>query len=69
MTTDCRPPDNTPAGTTCWLYYDPPDHAPRQWIALIWHPPDVWSGVYDVGINRASRFGWRFHSIATPPHD
>lgn len=68
MPDECRPPSDTPNGTTCWLYYDPPA-GPREWIALRWFGGDVWSGVFDAGVNRATRLGWRFHSIAEVPHD
>jgi hypothetical protein len=67
MTAPCIPPADTPAMTTCWLYYDPPDGKPRQWVALIWLPPDCWGAVYDMAVNRATRFGWRFHSVAVVP--
>lgn len=66
MTAECRPPEGTQDGTVCWLYYDRPDGG-RDWCALAWHAPDVWAGIYDTGVARAARFGWRFHSIATPP--
>jgi len=62
------PPADTPARATCWLYYDPPDKAPRECVALIWLPPDAWGAVYDVGINRVGRFGWKFHSVAEVPN-
>ena len=66
--TPAHPPENTPAGTTCWLYYDPPDRQ-REWVALIWHPPSVYAGVYDVWINRVARHGWKFHSVAITPQE
>lgn len=72
MSAECRPPEGTPDGAVCWLYYDRPDGG-RDWCALPWRPipgsGNVWGGVYDVGANRAARFGWRFHSLATPPED
>lgn len=68
MTAECRPPDGTPDGAVCWLYYDPPE-GPRQWVALMWLPPDCWGAIHDMGVNRATRFGWRFHSIAEVPHE
>ncbi len=70
---ECRPPDGTPDGTVCWLYHDRPD-GQREWCALRWVvylfggiTSGGWAGIYDVASGRADRFGWRFHSIATPP--
>jgi len=64
----CTPPPDTPARATCWLYYDPPT-GPREWVALIWLPPDRWGAIYDVGANRVARHGWRFHSVAVVPDE
>lgn len=71
--TECRPPPGTPPGTLCWLYYDRPDGG-RDWCALRWSVSTFggitshgWAGIYDVGANRAGRFGWKFDSYATPP--
>ena len=65
MTDECRPPAGTPPRTTCWLYYDPPAGT-REWVAMIWLGY-AWAAVYDVGVNRVTRHGWRFLSIAEPP--
>lgn len=37
--------------------------------ALPWHAPDLWEfGGFVVRAKAAAERGWRFHSIAEPPH-
>lgn len=64
----CRPPEGTPPGTPCWLYYQWPD-GKRDWCALPWmgDAMDGWSAPLPYGANRVARAGWRFHSIADVP--
>lgn len=69
MTAECLPPPGTPEGTLCWLYHEREDGR-RDWCALPWFGfLGVWGGIYNAGANRAARFGWKFHSLATPPED
>lgn len=68
---DCRPPPNTPDGTVCWLYNGMLE---LRWIWRIAHEgwPDHWQSPRTGMISRAGeahRAGWRFHSIAEPPHE
>lgn len=69
MTTprDCRPPDGTPNGTVCWIVQH--TGGGRRMCALPWHAPDLWEfGGFVVRAKAAAERGWRFHSIAEPPH-
>ena len=71
MTTprDCRPPPNTPDGKHCWLYHsDDGEFCVAIWTgasrkdALWWWPHGGRTA------RNMARDGWRFHSIAEPPH-
>lgn len=62
---DCRPPDGTPDGQHCWLYHlDDREFCTAIWTGGLWW----WPHGGRTGRNMA-RDGWRFHSIAEPPHD
>lgn len=69
--TECRPPEGTPDGTVCWLVHPKDGIHPATWrFHGSWAPHWAWP---IVPIGRDPRwvyaFGYRFHSIATPPED
>jgi len=66
--TECRPPEDTPDGTVCWLRGSGGLWEPSRW----WTDPDGWEllGHDDTSSPKyLMQCGWRFHSIATPPED
>lgn len=78
---DCRPPEGTPDGTVCWLEIDeeePCDLGPIRETA-VWRVRPWWRGgcyfesntvyVRKLSVRYMTRRGWRFHSIAEPPHE
>ena len=62
MTAECRPPPGTPDKTLCWLR-----HADLGYLAWQWIGPHWYNGTAFPSSADAYRYGWRFHSIATPP--
>lgn len=73
---DCRPPENTPDGTVCWLsgHHDVLD-LPVQVLAT-WHIRSWWRGGNYWTFPSINQYfapwrlrEWRFHSIAEPPHE
>lgn len=66
---DCRPPENTPDGTVCWLQDGSGFRAPAIWrdrVGGYWGWPVVNCARPPEWV---ARYGWRFHSIAEPPHE
>lgn len=68
---DCRPPEGTSDGTWCLLQSD----KQQNMIAVMWRLGawvchtwvSEWPTVVQVGT--MTGLGWRFHSIAEPPHE
>ena len=64
---DCRPPEGTPDGTVCVLL-TADMRLNAKWVAPMW----IWShDGMEMGASPAfmADMGYRFHSIAEPPHD
>ncbi len=78
MSAECRPPEGTPDGTWCrlrhktrrgvkwgvlyaqWTNLGTPEQKRGRW--------DMWPSAPPVSPERMWLEGWRFHSIAEPPH-
>jgi hypothetical protein len=68
MIAECRPPPGTPDGTVCWLVRNVGSR--KRFCALPWHSFGIWEfGGFVAKPDACARYGWRFHSIATPPED
>lgn len=65
---ECRPPEGTPDGTVCWLVHD---HLPKSAVTW-WSNTEHWV-CFPLHASRKpawmAKRGWRFHSIAEPPHE
>lgn len=68
---ECRPPEGTPDGTVCWLKNR---NLELKWVWNVagsgW--PEHWSSPRTRLASRCAVMydgGWRFHSIAEPPHE
>jgi hypothetical protein len=73
---DCRPPEDTPDGTVCFLdgHHDVLDLPIR--LLATWHTRPWWRGGSYWTLPHIIQFfaprrmrGYRFHSIAEPPHE
>lgn len=63
---ECRPPDETPDGTVCWLMNGMGHCVPVRWKSNAY----LQFGYKEEYTPRYFRScGYRFHSIATPPKD
>lgn len=67
---DCRPPEDTPDGAMLWLRNDKED----SWCVVQWDARNrdgalLWWPVGGVKPIQLKRDGYRFHSIAEPPHE
>ena len=69
--TECRPPDETPDGTVCWLRQRTAAGRHRTWEAWTWDT-GYWQRFGDSDWwtpQQVANQCFSFHSIATPPED
>jgi hypothetical protein len=71
MRDECKPPPGTPDGTVCVLQWGVTGIDSRPlWVAGAYHwlHPTVHGAVAAYTPEELAAHGWRFHSIAEPPH-
>lgn len=64
---ECRPPEETRKRTYCWVR-----SANGTLECLLWQGDEGWwlpGSVLPRAPEDLADWGWRFHSIAEPPHD
>ncbi len=74
---DCRPPEGTPDGTVCWLVMAAHGGIATTYRVAVWRVPyrmfhpfwELPGQTAEWAASQLEGWGWRFHSIAEPPHD
>lgn len=73
---ECRPPEGTPDKTICWLFRYDENGNVRDRQPWLYRDRQGWAPywIQHGGGNKwrtqdMADYGWRFHSIAEPPHE